>query len=185
MRIVVGLGNPGARYQGTRHNIGFEVVDELARRYGGGWRDKFKALVGEVALAGDKVLLVKPQTFMNLSGETVQPAAQFFGVEPEGVVVVHDELDLPLGRLKVKVGGGHAGHNGLRSMVAELGSRDFVRLRVGIGRPAKGSPSNYVLSDFGADEIPWLPDLLDRAADAVELALREGPQKAMNTVNAA
>ncbi len=184
--LVVGLGNPEPRYAGNRHNVGFMVVDRLAERAGAPvTRAKFKGVYGTGTLGSCPVVLLKPLTFMNLSGQSVSPARSFFGVEVERILVIHDELDLPFGTLRLKIGGGHAGHNGLRSMVAELGSRDFVRLRVGIGRPAKGSPSSYVLSDFGADEVPWLPDLLDRAADAVELALREGPRKAMNTVNAA
>lgn len=184
--LVVGLGNPEARYAGNRHNVGFMAVDRLAEeaRITAG-RSKFKGVYGTGDIAGIPVVLLKPMTFMNLSGESVVPAARFFDVPPERIVVIHDELDLPFGKLRLKIGGGHAGHNGLRSICQLLGSRDFVRLRVGIGRPEKGTVSRYVLSDFAAgEETDWLPDLLDRAAAAVRAALSDGPRKAMNVVNA-
>lgn len=184
--LVVGLGNPEPRYAGNRHNVGFMAVDRLAddARISLS-RSKFKGVYGTGEVAGMPVALLKPMTFMNLSGESVVPAARFFDVPPERIVVIHDELDLPFGRLRLKIGGGHAGHNGLRSICNLLGSRDFVRLRVGIGRPEKGSVSRYVLADFAAgEETDWLPDLLDRSVAAVRAALSEGPRKAMNTVNA-
>ena len=184
--LIVGLGNPEPKYSGNRHNIGFLVLDELARRthiqLG---RKKFNGLYGNGSLGGHDVVLLQPQTFMNLSGRSVAPASRFFGIKPEGIIVVHDELDLPFGRIRLKAGGGHAGHNGLRSIVAELGSREFGRLRVGIGRPEKGSVSSFVLSDFDRkDEEPWLGDLCDRACHAIQRCVGDGMRTAMNEVNA-
>ncbi|MCA9539626.1 MAG: aminoacyl-tRNA hydrolase [Myxococcales bacterium] len=183
--LVVGLGNPEPRYAKNRHNVGFMVVDQLAadERIDLG-RSKFNAAYGAGTVEQNPVVLLEPRTFMNLSGRAVAPAARFFGVEPNRIVVVHDELDLPFGRLRLKVGGGHAGHNGLRSIIADLGSREFLRLRVGIGRPVHGAASDYVLADFSAEERPWLPDLLERAVGALRAVLREGVDKAMNAINA-
>jgi peptidyl-tRNA hydrolase, PTH1 family len=185
--LVVGLGNPGPKYARNRHNIGFMVVDELASR----WRvDAFRAKFGgETATgegAGDKVVLCKPQEYMNVSGRALQRTAAFYQVDPQHWIVVHDEIDLPLGALRVKVGGGHAGHNGLRSIVQETGTQDFIRVRCGVGRPS--GPMNvadYVLGDFrGADETE-AQILTKEAADAIELVLQKGPTAAMNKVNAA
>ena len=186
MHLVVGLGNPGPRYAGNRHNVGFMVVERLAERLGAGpWRDKFKGRLAEGRRGGDKVLLLQPQTFMNVSGESVQPAVAFYKLPLQRLLVVHDELDLPFGTLRLKVGGGTAGHNGLRSLVRHLGSGDFCRLRVGIGRPTgKQRVEQFVLSDFDAAERAELPDLLERAAAALLLALEQGVARAMNTVNA-
>ena len=183
--LVVGLGNPEPQYAGHRHNVGFMVLDRLADEHRVALsRSKFKGVYGTGSIGPVPVALLKPMTFMNLSGQSVVPAARFFGVAPARILVIHDELDLPFGRLRLKVGGGHAGHNGLRSICADLGSHDYVRLRVGIGRPQKGSVSRYVLSDFAGEEIEWLPDLLERAAAAVRAALEMGPRQAMNAVNA-
>lgn len=184
-QLIVGLGNPGPRYAHNRHNVGFMVLDRLAAEAGIDIsRSKFKGVFGTGVIDDAPVALLKPMTYMNLSGESVSPAARFFDIDPTRILVVHDELDLPFGRLRLKVGGGHAGHNGLRSMVQALDSRDFVRLRVGIGRPQGGSVSDYVLADFAGDDAQWLPDLLERSVTALRAALREGPRKAMNTVNA-
>ena len=185
--LIVGLGNPEPRYAKNRHNVGFMVLDALANEARiAVSRSKFKGLYGTGEIAGKSVVLLKPLTFMNLSGRSVAPAAKFFGVPPERVMVIHDELDLPYGTLRLKSGGGHAGHNGLRSMVAEFGgNKGFQRLRVGIGRPVHGTVSNYVLSDFSAgEERDWLPDLVERAANALETALRLGMKAAMNEVHA-
>lgn len=184
--LIVGLGNPEPRYTKNRHNVGFMVLDQLADEARiNVTRSKFKGLYGTGEFGGKSVVLLKPMTFMNLSGRSVSPAAKFFGVPPERVMVIHDELDLPYGTLRLKSGGGHAGHNGLRSMVAELGDKGFQRLRVGIGRPVHGTVSNYVLSDFSAgEERDWLPDLVERAANALETALRLGMKAAMNEVHA-
>ena len=185
--LIVGLGNPGRRYENNRHNVGFMVVDRLAADARlEGWRAKFKGQCAAGEIEGHKVVLLKPETFMNLSGQSVQAAQAFYGVDVTRILVVHDELDLGYGVLRLKVGGGHAGHNGLRSMVTLLGSNAFARLRVGIGRPVHGSVSDFVLADFAAgDERAFLPDLLDRGVSAIHLALREGPQLAMNKVNVA
>lgn len=185
-RLIVGLGNPGAKYLNNRHNIGFQVIDRLAEQSGVALtRTKFNGIYGTGHVDGCSVVLLKPQTFMNLSGRSVVPASRFFDIEPENILVVHDELDLDFGILRLKVGGGHAGHNGLRSIHADLGTNAYHRLRMGIGRPQKGSVSAFVLADFTAgDEREWLPDMLDRGAGAIGAVLREGTRAAMNTVNA-
>lgn len=189
--IIAGLGNPGARYRETRHNIGFRVVDLIAERWGRpAFREKFHSELALVELPGpggrEKTYLQKPQTFMNLSGDAVQPAAAFFKLSPAEVLVVHDELDLPLGRLQLKEGGGSGGHNGLKSITNRLGTPDFKRLRVGIGRPPadfRGKPSDFVLQAFAPSEEPAVEDLLARAADAVELLVKSGMPAAMNETN--
>ena len=182
--LVVGLGNPEPRYLSNRHNVGFMVVDRLASDAGIDLgRTKFKGHLGTGRIADAPVVLLEPQTFMNLSGRSVAPARNFYDIDLARLVVVHDEIDLPFGTLRLKIGGGHAGHNGLRSLVAELGDNGFARLRVGVGRPRHGEVADYVLSAFNAAERPWLPDLIDRAADAVRLALCEGVRRAMNQIN--
>lgn len=182
--LVVGLGNPEPRYAKNRHNVGFMAVERLADEAGITLsRSKFKGRYGTGTLGGVPVVVLEPLTYMNLSGRSVAPAAKFFDVPPERIIVAYDEIDLPYGRLRLKIGGGHAGHNGVRSMIAELGSRDFVRLRIGVGRPAHGTVSDFVLSDFRGEERDFLPDLLDRAAAALRAALDDGPRLAMNTVN--
>ena len=175
--LLVGLGNPGSKYAETRHNIGFKVVECLARRHGIPLGEqRFKARVGSGVIAGRPVLLMQPQTFMNLSGEAVQPAAAFYRLAPESVIVVHDELDLPVGRLRLKAGGGHAGHNGLRSLDQHLPGKDYFRVRVGIARPpVPGSDvSNWVLGGFPVSERPVVERSIEEAADAVECLLRDG-----------
>src|SRR5919202_78379 len=165
--LVVGLGNPGREYERTRHNVGWLVVDELARRLAGSWRSKFSGRLAEVRLGERKVALLKPETFMNDSGRSVGAAARFFKVEPEALLVVHDDVDLEPGRLQARAGGGLAGHNGLRSLAQALGSQDFLRLRIGVGRPGRGdrrSVAGYVLSPFDADEDA--AQVISRAADA-------------------
>ncbi len=181
--LVAGLGNPGPQYAGNRHNIGFMVADELARRAGETFRDKFNARMARGQLSGQDAVLLEPLTFMNRSGTSIAAAATFFKVDIGQVIVIHDELDLPFGALRIKVGGGHGGHNGLRSIFQHLG-QDFVRIRCGIGRPAHGDVTGYVLGDFSADERPHLAQLIDTAADAVESVLRVGPGPAMNTFHA-
>lgn len=184
IKLIVGLGNPGPKYLWTRHNAGFMVLDRIAQRAGISIaRKNFSGLCGEGALAGSKVVLIKPQTFMNLSGRSVLPAMTFYKLTPADVVVIHDDLDVPFGKVKLKSGGGHGGHNGLRSLVAELGTPDFIRIRVGIGRPALGDVVDYVLTGFSAEEMKVLPGVIDGAADAVELLLAEGLPKAMSIYN--
>jgi PTH1 family peptidyl-tRNA hydrolase len=184
--LVAGLGNPGAEYVGSRHNVGFEVVDVLVDRYGGRLRKgRERALVDEVRIAGRRVALAQPQTYMNLSGEAVAPLARRFGIaHPAHLVVVHDELDLPLGRMKVKVGGGLAGHNGLRSIKAHLHSDEFVRIRLGVGKPpSKEQGADHVLRRVGKAERKVLDEIVGLAADAVEVILAEGPEAAMTRYN--
>jgi PTH1 family peptidyl-tRNA hydrolase len=173
--LVVGLGNPGREYARNRHNAGWMVLDELARRHGGSWRSKFSGSLAEVRLDGHRVALLKPETYMNESGRSVAAAATFFKVEPDAVLVVHDEGDLDLGRLQARMGGGLAGHNGLRSIAKALGTQDFLRLRIGVGRPERGdrrSLADYVLSDFEPHDQP--ETLISRAAEAVESLDAEG-----------
>ncbi|HVH51272.1 MAG TPA: aminoacyl-tRNA hydrolase [Gaiellaceae bacterium] len=163
------MGNPGREYARNRHNAGYLVVDELARRHGGSWRSKFNGQTAEVRIDGERVALLKPETYMNDSGVAVGAAAQFFKLEADEVLIVHDEGDFDLGRLELKEGGGLAGHNGLRSIAQHLKTQDFHRLRIGVGRPERGDPrplADYVLSDFRPDDDA--DALIARAADAVE-----------------
>ena len=172
MQIFAGLGNPGAKYAGNRHNIGFMALDRIAEEHGfGPWKARFQGEVAEGRLGSEKVLLLKPSTFMNLSGQSVGEAMRFYKLEPEDVTVFHDELDLAPGKLKVKTGGGHAGHNGLRSMHAHIGE-NYRRVRLGIGHPGrKDLVSHYVLHDFAKADQDWLDDLMRGIADgAPELA---------------
>ena len=167
MKLIVGLGNPGSDYAKNRHNIGFMALDAIVQRHGfSPRRQKFQGEVCEGTLAGDKVLALKPQTYMNLSGNSVQTAAAFYQIAVGDIVVLHDELDLAPGRMKVKLGGGHAGHNGLRSIQAALGP-DFRRVRLGIGHPGdKDAVSNWVLGNFAKVDQDWLTPLIDAIADA-------------------
>ena len=179
--LIAGLGNPGRKYAANRHNVGFMVADELARRWHApAFREKFKGEFTKVAAGADDVVLLKPMTFMNLSGESVQAAMSFFKVPLHRVLCIHDELDLEFGVVRLKVGGGTAGHNGLRSVVQHCGGPDFVRCRVGIGRPSRGRPEHYVLSDFSSLERVELARVLELAADMVATAIAEGPRPAMN-----
>ena len=182
--LVVGLGNPGRDYARNRHNVGSMVVDELARRHAGSWRGKFSGRLAEVRIDGHKVALLKPETYMNESGRSVQAAARFFKVEPDAILVVHDEGDFDLGRLQARRGGGLAGHNGLRSIAQQLGTSDFLRLRIGVGRPERGDPrplADYVLSDFEPHDDA--ERLVAKAADAVELLDAEGLEATQRRVN--
>jgi peptidyl-tRNA hydrolase, PTH1 family len=182
--LVVGLGNPGREYSGHRHNVGWMVVDELARRHGGSWKGKFSGRVAEVRVDDHRVGLLKPETFMNESGRSVGAAARFYKLEPDAILVVHDEIDLEPGRLQARRGGGLAGHNGLRSVASHLRSQDFLRLRVGVGRPGRGDPraaADYVLSDFTPEDDP--EGIVARAADAVETLDAEGLERAQAQFN--
>jgi peptidyl-tRNA hydrolase, PTH1 family len=174
--LVAGLGNPGREYERTRHNVGWLVVDELARRHGGGsFRSKFSGRLAETRVDGYRVALLKPETFMNESGRSIGAAARFFKAPPESLLVVHDDVDLAPERLQARRGGGLAGHNGLRSIADALGSRDFLRLRIGVGRPERGDPrpvADYVLSPFGAEVD--VDALVSRSADAVECLVSDG-----------
>jgi PTH1 family peptidyl-tRNA hydrolase len=182
--LVAGLGNPGHGYERTRHNMGWLVLDELARRHGGSWRSKFSGSLAEVRLDDLRLGLLKPETYMNESGRSVGAAARFFKVEPEALLVVHDDVDLEPGRLQARRGGGLAGHNGLRSLAQHLGSQDFLRLRIGVGRPGRGdrrSVSDWVLSAFEAEED--VDALAARAADAVEAIATDGLDTAQARFN--
>jgi PTH1 family peptidyl-tRNA hydrolase len=182
--LVVGLGNPGREYATHRHNVGHMVVDELARRHGASWRSKFSGQLAELRIDGHRVALLKPETFMNESGRSVAAAQRFFKLEPDAILVVHDEVDLDVGRLQARFGGGLAGHNGLRSVASHLKTPDFLRLRVGVGRPERGDPrpvADYVLSDF--DGTTDVAELVARAADAVETLDAEGLERAQQRYN--
>jgi len=182
--FVVGLGNPGREHERDRHNVGWLVVDELARRTDARWRGKFSGQLAEVRLDGLRLALLKPETFMNDSGRSVAAAARFFKVEPESLLVAHDDVDLEPGRLQARAGGGLAGHNGLRSLAQALGTQDFLRLRIGVGRPGRGDPrsvADYVLSPFEVEED--VGALVSRAAEAVETLAREGVEAAQQRFN--
>jgi peptidyl-tRNA hydrolase, PTH1 family len=182
--LVAGLGNPGREYEQTRHNVGWLVADELARRHGGSFRSKFSGRVAEVRLGDLRLALLKPETYMNESGRSVGAAARFFKVSPEQALLVHDDVDLEEGRLQARLGGGLAGHNGLRSIAQHLGTNDFLRLRIGVGRPGRGDPrpvADYVLSPF--DPHVDVGELVTRAADAVEVLAAEGLAAAQQRFN--
>jgi PTH1 family peptidyl-tRNA hydrolase len=182
--LVVGLGNPGREYSAHRHNVGWMVVEELARRHHAAWKGKFNGQLAELRLDGHRIGLLKPETFMNDSGRAVNAAARFFKLEPDAILVIHDEIDLEPGRLQARKGGGLAGHNGLRSIAAHLKSPEFLRLRVGVGRPGRGDPrkpADYVLSNFTPAEDAEA--LVDRAADAVETLDADGLERAQAQYN--
>src|SRR5919112_2054467 len=176
--LIVGLGNPGAQYQGDRHNVGQMVLDELAGRVGAGFKThKARAQVveGRLGIGGPRVVLAKPMSYMNVSGGPVSALANFYGIDPDHVVAVHDEIDIPFNTVKLKIGGGKGGHNGLRDISKALGTKDYYRVRVGVGRPpGRMDTADFVLRDFGTAELKELPFLLDEAADAVELLVRDG-----------
>lgn len=188
MKLIVGLGNPGSEYEGNRHNVGFMVVDRLCSRLRTSLtQDKFEGRLGQVDVSGERIYLLQPQTFMNLSGRSAGAAARFFKIAIEDVLVIHDEVDLPFGRIQLKNGGGSGGHNGLKSMTDSVGGDGYGRLRIGVGKPegpgAKERVPGYVLSDFRGEEAQELPFVVDRAADAADGWLRFGMAKAMNQFN--
>ncbi|MEV0364298.1 aminoacyl-tRNA hydrolase [Nocardia fusca] len=184
--LVVGLGNPGPAYERTRHNVGFLVADSLAQRVGGRFtaHKKSGADLLQARLDGRQVLIAKPRSYMNLSGRSVAALARFFSVPPTEVVVIHDELDIPFGEIRLKRGGGEGGHNGLRSVSGALTSKDYLRTRIGIGRPpGRQDPADYVLKPFSSVERKELPTVVEQAADAVELLLRVGLEAAQNQLH--
>ncbi|HYH95484.1 aminoacyl-tRNA hydrolase [Hyalangium sp.] len=188
MKLICGLGNPGREYERHRHNIGFMVVEALLSRARAELnQEKFQARVGQGTLGSERILFLEPQTYMNLSGRSLADAARFYKVAVEDILVIHDELDLPFGRLQLKAGGGTGGHNGLKSSVQSLGADSFIRLRVGIGKPegpnAKERVAGYVLSNFDDGERRQLEELIGRAADMAETWAREGLAAAMNRYN--
>lgn len=185
--LVVGLGNPGPRYETTRHNVGFLVADILADRIGAGFKvhKKSGAEVTTGRLGGRSVVLAKPRTYMNESGRHVGPLAKFYSIAPADIVVIHDELDIDFGRIRLKFSGGEGGHNGLKSVASALGTKDFQRVRIGVGRPpGRQDPAAFVLENFNSKERPELGTILEQAADATELLLQNGVEAAQNTVHA-
>jgi PTH1 family peptidyl-tRNA hydrolase len=184
VKLWVGLGNPEPGMLRQRHNIGFMALDAIAHRHGfAPWRNRFKGLAAEGTVGGARVLALKPLTYMNGSGESVQPAAAFFKLPPEAITAFHDELDLAPGRVRVKKGGGAAGHNGLRSMDRQLGTPDYWRVRLGIGHPGdKARVTGHVLGDFAKADQPWLLELLDAVADAAVLLAQDKPEDFMTRV---
>jgi len=182
--VIAGLGNPGPTYQWTRHNAGFLFLERLAHHENVAiTRKSFSGLVGEWTYHGHKLILLKPQTFMNLSGRAVMQALQFYKLPLSQLIVAHDELDLPFGSARLKQGGGHGGHNGLRSIMEQLGKGDFIRLRIGIGRPPHGDTSSYVLGAIPPEQMESLPRILDGSLDMLEMMLDEGLPKAMSLYN--
>lgn len=183
--IICGLGNPGLRYELTRHNIGFLVLDLFSDRHNIPLdQKKFKAVFGKSELFKQKIYLLKPQTFMNLSGETVKEACNFFKVDPQRLLVIHDDLDFPFGSVRIKEGGGPGGHNGLTSIIEQLGTSDFVRIRMGIGRPVGHiDPADYVLQSYSEEQDKSLEDFISRGVEALEVILKDGVSSAMNKYN--
>ena len=184
--LLVGLGNPGTQYENTRHNVGFLVADELAERQNAPiQRLKFKALTNLLTISGEKVLVMKPVTYMNLSGEAVGEAARFYKLPPERVLVISDDVSLPLGKLRIRKGGSAGGHNGLKSIIQHLGTDQFPRIKVGVGQ--KPHPdydmADWVLSKFAGEDLKTITEAIRKAADAVECLLKEGPDRAMNRFN--
>jgi PTH1 family peptidyl-tRNA hydrolase len=184
MWIIAGLGNPGTRYDGTRHNIGFELIDALGRENGAmGYQNNFHADTDKIRLSGETVLLLKPTTFMNLSGKSVQAAATFFKVKPENILVIHDDLDVPLGVMRVKKGGGHGGHNGLRDISAKIGN-DYGRIRMGIGRPQyKGAEADFVLSRYYPADRVKVDEQIQSSIVAIKKVIAEGYEAAQMKFN--
>jgi peptidyl-tRNA hydrolase, PTH1 family len=182
--LVAGLGNPGPEHARDRHNVGWMVVDELARRHEGSFKGKFRGKLANVRVGDAKLALLKPETYMNESGASIQAAAAFYKLAPGQVLVVHDDVDLDTARLQARLGGGLAGHNGLRSIAQRLGSQDFLRLRIGVGRPGRGDPrpvADYVLSPFAPEDDPEA--IVTRACDAVETLIREGLDETQRRFN--
>lgn len=183
--LIVGLGNPGTSYARHRHNVGFMVLDALSSESGSSWKSvKEKALASDFSLGTVSATLIKPQTYMNLSGKAVAPALKRCNANPARMIVIHDDLDLAFGRVRIKVGGGDGGHKGIRSITDSLRFRDFLRVRVGIGRPPEGIAAEvFVLAPFLEDEQTQLPDIIERAGNAVKQILQEGVEKAQNAVH--
>ena len=185
MKLIIGLGNPGDEYRNTRHNVGFHVVDDLRRRHGGTVQQRFKGELCRTTIVGERCLLVKPLTYMNRSGIAVALVTSYFDIPVSDLIVVHDEVDFPFATLRIKQGGGTAGHKGLRSILESVGSAEFTRVRVGVGRPSHGDVANYVLSGVArADQALW-DDVVARAATAVEDILSSSVLRAMNHWNGA
>lgn len=185
MKIIAGLGNPGAKYAGTRHNVGFSVIDEFAERHNIKIEtSKHKALIGKGVVAGERVILAMPQTFMNLSGESIRAIMDFYKCTPEDLIVVYDDIDLEAGRLRIRQKGSAGGHNGMKNIILHTGSQDFARVRVGVGKkPDNMDLADYVLSRFGRDDLPVIRQACSEACDALDVILSEGTVAAMNRFN--
>jgi len=185
VKLIVGLGNPGRQYHGTRHNVGFEVIELLAKRHLIHVKARrSRAVVGEGRIEEEDIVLARPMTFMNLSGEAVGGLARRHRVAPEDILVVYDDMNLPLGKLRIRARGSSGGHNGMKSIIHSLGSEEFPRIRLGIGSPDRREAIEHVLSRFKRAEMPAVREMVERAADAVETYLRDGPEPTMNTFNA-
>ena len=185
MKIIAGLGNPTKQYEGTRHNVGFSVIYRLADKYNIKMNiARHKALIGTGVIAGEKVMLVMPQTYMNLSGEAVGEIMRYYKAEPSDLIITYDDIDLDVGKLRIRAKGSAGGHNGMKSIIAHVGSEEFDRVRVGIGhKPPEFDLADYVLSRFGKDELPLIRDAVDKATDAMEVIIRSGVEAAMNMYN--
>ena len=185
MYLIVGLGNPGKQYDMTRHNIGFHTIDYIADKYGAKLTKlKFKAVYGEATISGEKVYLVKPQTYMNLSGESVREAADFYKVDPEHIIVIYDDISLDVGQLRIRKKGSAGGHNGIKNIIAHLGTQEFPRIKVGVGdKPPRMDLADYVLSRFSKEDREKMEQAFKDAAEAVEVMIAEGPDAAMNQFN--
>ncbi|MGM0400770.1 MAG: aminoacyl-tRNA hydrolase [Chloroflexota bacterium] len=183
--LIVGLGNPGPEYAHNRHNIGFQCIDRLARAYDIrlAQKKRLKALLGKGKVEGHPLVLAKPLTFMNSSGQAVQSVSHWYRIPPERILVIHDDLDLPVGRMRLRPGGSSGGHKGIRSIISDLGTKEFARLRIGIGRPEWGEPADYVLSDFDPRQQEVMDTVRAWVVDLVPLLLEEGIQEAMNVFN--
>jgi len=185
MYLLAGLGNPGPQYSGTRHNVGFMLLDYLARETGVGFAEsRWKAMAAKTVISGVTVVMLKPETYMNLSGIAVSQAAHFYKVEPAKIIVIHDDLDIELGRIKMVSGGGDGGHKGIRSIIEHLGTSDFPRIKIGIGRPAGPvPPDKYVLANFGTEELAAVNQKMPAVLEGLKILLQDGISVAMNTVN--
>lgn len=184
MYLIVGLGNPGDNYKMTRHNIGFEVIDYIADRCGVKLNKlKFKSLYGECVMGGEKVYLIKPQTFMNLSGEAVMDFASFFKTEPQNIIVIHDDIALEAGRMRIRAKGSDGGHNGVKNIIYLLKTDEFIRIRIGVGSPHRGELADFVLGRFTKEEIPVLEEVIVKTAEAAELIVSGRIDRAMNKYN--
>lgn len=185
MYLIAGLGNPERRYEGTRHNVGFEVIDRLAEKLSTSVEEKkFKGCYGKGVIGGEKVILLKPQTYMNLSGESVRAAADFYKIQPDHIIVVYDDISLDAGQLRIRTKGSAGGHNGVKNIIAHLGTQEFPRVKVGVGaNPPRMDLADYVLSPFGKEDQEKMAAAFDEAAQAVESLIEEGPDRAMNRFN--
>ena len=183
MWLIVCLGNPGRRYAKTRHNVGFMVADDIARRYGIELKTKESYMIGKGSIEGDEVILMEPLTFMNRSGDAVKEVLRRYPSGPEDLIVVHDDLDMETGKLKIRKRGSSGGHRGIESIIENLGTREFIRVKIGIGREEGVPAEEYVLRKFGRGQIPLIKDAIVRASDAIAMILRHGADKAMNTFN--